>query len=490
MAQTLEYFQRLGRPVFSVATSIGGPVCVIRISGPDIKDVCKIVSGGLPAPGHFSLKKILNLEGQLLDRALVLNFESPKSFTGENVVELQCHGSVGVVELVSKELKRIGFSPALPGEFSFRAVINGQMSLEDAEKLNFTLTSESIDQSLSEKLLDPSSPEKSFQNVNLAWDELLLCVQMARGRVEAAIDFPEAEEEQGSELNSARELLSTLESRFVFFLNVFDALSRGSQEDRFLILGPPNAGKSTLLNILSGVQSALVSERPGTTRDLVEVRLQGKNNKWFRFIDSAGLRADSTDVLEEQGMSLALEALSRVRGVIWVEPSGVLSDKQLLFSDVCFDGKVFQQKALSILNSLGGKMNLGFDLQTMPNLAIFSHWDQDPRCCLVSGQEPQGVFDFEKQNAQVREFVLSWINQINSSEKPVVDFFVSRRQAELLSIGKTLLLSAQDSIRGARPLELAGEDLRECEEIILKARGKDLGEEYIGQIFSQFCLGK
>lgn len=490
MGQALEYFKRLGLPVFAPASAVGGPVCIIRISGNDLKKIEQLIGGSLPAPGRFVLRDLRSTQGVFLDRALVLFFKNPNSFTGESVVELHCHGILSSIENIQNELARLGYLPALPGEFSFRSVVNGKMTLEQSESLNFALGSENLTAELTENLLSPGASASLHKRALELWTALLDSIRRARGRVEAAVDFPEAEIEQAEEVQGARELLIFVKEKLQWLQTSFARLSRASEDPKFTIFGLPNAGKSTLLNCLVGVKTAIVNSEAGTTRDIVSARVKISSEKWASFQDTAGLR-ETNNLIETEGISLALDSLSSSLGLVWVESLEGLFDFGELSSLSSVAG--LNEFVAGRLRSAGfPSENLQKVIWEVPKLIIFSHKDRAhfPKNALTDSFV--GAFDFRNEEEPLRRYVFSWAKKVlleNQSGLPP-DFFVSKRQSGLVNQVSVLIERALLSLDGKRPIELVGEDLREAEKCLELARGKNLTNAYIGEIFSQFCLGK
>ncbi len=449
----------------ALATATGGPVFVLRVSGKNLSFLESLFDSSLPAPGSFELKNVFSQGKSFLDKALVLYFRAPKSFTGEDVVEIQGHGASAIVESIFEELKNLGVQRALPGEFSFRAVLNNKMTLEEAEAMNFVLKADSLPSKQSSELLGLKSiPQKTRE----LFEELKEDLQIARGRFEAAIDFPEAELEQGAEIASGKEKLLKALSTLRFFENAYNSFRKSYSLPTVGIVGNPNAGKSTLLNILVGGEKALVSPIAGTTRDLIEAKIRLPSGRELLLVDTAGIRSfagplNKNDVLEEKGIQKSLGTIEDSQALVWVRNLSQSEDPE-------FVNKIQKLK--------------------LPVLELFTHKD------LLKAGAPEPSFDLVHGSESIlRAHVFSQLenlvsNSLDSASESSHILWLSERQAKELNRVEEFVRSALDSLNGSRPFELIGDDLRAAEAALLAVLGKDLGEEYIGQIFSQFCLGK
>ena len=468
-SSSLEYFKRAGSPIVAVATALGGPVAVLRVSTSGSLVFLKTLLGNLPQPGSFAFRA-LKASGRILDNALVLHFQSPHSFTGENVVEIQTHGVPALVEEIVEAIVRLGASPALPGEFSFRATLNNKMSLEQAEALQTALSVEGMGASWASKLLamSPSSEDSTARHL----EECIKAVQMARGRVEAAIDFSEAETEQAADIASALDRIAEVDRKMAAMLTGYDAFCASAGEARIAIVGEPNVGKSTLLNLLVGGNRALVSPLAGTTRDVIESRVKLPGGEWVRFLDTAGMRliagvsGPGHEQLEEAGMEMGLEAAKHSAVVIWVRSLERSEDSSF---------------ASEIRQALGEEKLV----------ELCSHAD-----LLAPGRTaPPNSFNFNESGGRERDVILAEVERhlkvaSNASTPEHFDLVISKRQGQLLRAALAEISQAREALVGERPIEISGQYLRAAEDFLKRALGRDQDEGYIEEIFRQFCLGK
>ncbi len=280
--------------IFSPITGRGGAVMVVRLSGDGALDILKGLVGDLPVARRASLRWLRGQNGALLDHALVTVFPGPGSFTGEDCVELALHGGRAVLAAVSDALVAAGARPAEPGEFSRRAFLNQRMDLLQAEAMADLIAAETEAQ----RRLAVEGAD-ALQSACEAWRERL---RLVMAQQEALIDFPD--EDLPPEVGAR--ILADIES---LRLEMERALAGAPRAERlregleFVILGAPNAGKSTLLNALAGSEVAIVSDIPGTTRDAIGVRVD-LGGVPVQVTDTAGLR-EAADAIEAEGVRRA-----------------------------------------------------------------------------------------------------------------------------------------------------------------------------------------
>jgi tRNA modification GTPase len=281
--------------IFALASAAGrAGIAVVRVSGPAAGRTLTALVGPLPLPRAATLR-ILKYGGSEIDRALVLWFPAPHSFTGEDVAEFHLHGGRAVRESLFAALMELGVKPAGPGEFSRRAVEHGQLDLTRAEAIADLVDAETPAQ-LRQAL---RQYDGALAGLYESWRTALIA---ALGRAEAAIDFSDdgvGETEFAAARSDASKILQVIQTHI-------DDGGRGEalrEGLRLAIVGPPNAGKSSLINALAQREAAIVSEIPGTTRDVIELRLN-LGGYLVHVADTAGLR-DTTDAIEAEGVRRA-----------------------------------------------------------------------------------------------------------------------------------------------------------------------------------------
>ena len=419
------------------AMSSGRPpaaVSVIRISGPQAHAAGTRIAGRLPAPRRAALRVLRNADGEMLDEAVVLRFDGPASSTGEDVMELQCHGSRAVVDAVLAELASIGgIREATPGEFTRRAFENGRIDLTEAEGLADLLEAETE----SQRKAALAMAEGGLRRQVAFWQQRVLQVS---ARAEAAIDYID---EDGVDLDPALgrdctviadDLSSWLDRPRVEPLN--DGI-------RVVVAGPPNVGKSSLINAIAGQEKAIVTAIPGTTRDYIEVPLSIAGVPVL-LTDTAGLR-DTSDPVERIGVDRARQIAEGADVIVWMgEPQDVPSHRRLLL--------------------VHGRCDLP-DRQQVPagSLAVST----------VSGQ---GI-----------PALLQEIGLVSSSLLPAEGALaLNRRQAVHITEARDALLRCSRTA----DVVLIAEHLRAARGAFDRLTGRAGVEDLLDALFGRFCLGK
>ncbi|MGB1311301.1 MAG: tRNA uridine-5-carboxymethylaminomethyl(34) synthesis GTPase MnmE, partial [Leucothrix sp.] len=295
--------------IAAIATPAGrGGVGIIRLSGPKAPDIADVMLGNIPNANHAVHRQFLGKDGRIIDDGIALYFPAPNSFTGENVLELQGHGGKIVMDMLLQACLQYGARLAKPGEFSERAFLNDKLDLAQAEAIA--------------DLIDSSSEQaarsalRSLQgDFSSAVNALLTQITELRMYVEAALDFPEEE----IDFLADQRVLDRLENIQSQLADIFNKARQGSllrEGMQLVIVGKPNAGKSSLLNALAGQETAIVTEYAGTTRDVLResINLDGMP---LHIIDTAGLR-ESNDPVEQIGIERAWQAVEKADQILFL----------------------------------------------------------------------------------------------------------------------------------------------------------------------------
>ncbi len=436
-------------------------VAVVRLSGPGVADALAALTPGkaVPAARRAALRDLRDpAGGEILDRALVLLFPGPGSFTGEDVVELHLHGGPAVVEGVLGALGRLpGLRPAEAGEFTRRAFLNGKLDLTQAEAVADLVAAETSEQR--RQALDQAAG--ALGQIYEGWRARLIA---AIAHVEAGIDF--ADEDLPADIDrAARDALAALADEISAHLDDGRRGERLRVGVHLALLGRPNAGKSTLLNLLAGRDAAIVSETAGTTRDVIEVHLD-LGGVPVIVADTAGLR-DSMDAVEQEGVRRAAARAD------WADLKLIVLDRAD-WPDVpddlralAADGRALVLVNKSDLGAVDGPGEL--DLHGVPVLAL-------------SARTGAGVDGFlARLTERVRGLALAGAGAAPGPTRA--------RHRHALEEARAALAQALDGWSTRGP-ELVAEDLRLAARAIGRITGRVDVEDLLDVIFADFCIGK
>ena len=284
-------------------------ISVIRMSGDKSKTIAKKVTGKTPTHMKAQYTDFYASDGSVIDNVIVLFFASPASYTGEDVLEISCHGSVAVVDEILKTLHEQGARQANAGEFTKRAFLNDKLDLTQAEAVADLIESTSVETARAAK----NSLEGVFSKRVMG---LLDALTELRANIEASLDFPEEDLEQTGHNQGVRKMFSNTNKRYLSLLEETKVACKIREGLVVAITGEPNVGKSTLLNQLCGHERAIVSETPGTTRDTIEVETTIDGYR-VCFVDTAGLRETANSV-EQEGIRRTKETIKQADLVIEV----------------------------------------------------------------------------------------------------------------------------------------------------------------------------
>ncbi|HVY33362.1 MAG TPA: tRNA uridine-5-carboxymethylaminomethyl(34) synthesis GTPase MnmE [Caulobacteraceae bacterium] len=443
--------------IFALATAPGrAAVAVIRVSGPQSAHLLERLGGRLPAPRRAAVRRLYR-DQDVLDEALVLWLPGPGSFTGEDSAELHLHGGQATVEAVSKALADLGLRLAEPGEFSRRAFQNGKLDLTQAEAIADLVDAETDSQR--RQALGQLEGELSARYQ--AWRQRLI---EALARLEAAVDFPDEDLPEALDLQIGGKIAALAEDLETALADEHRG-ERVREGYRIALIGAPNAGKSSLLNRLAGREAAIVTDRPGTTRDVIEVpAIIGG----FRalYADMAGIR-ETDDPIELEGVRRARAWAKSADLRLWVVDG---SGGSAAGSEA---GAMLARGDLVVLNKADRAVGPAVDT------AMKAAQREGAGVVRTSALSDQGVRDLV-------EAIAGKVRSLGASDDfPAVTRLRHRRRLEE---------AAQALRRGgvalAQAPELAAEDLRHAATALGRIAGRIDPEEVLGEVFSSFCIGK
>jgi tRNA modification GTPase len=441
--------------IAALATAPGvGAIAVIRLAGPRAQDIARTLTGAELQPRRAVLCAFRDAGGGTLDRGLALLFAAPHSFTGDDIVELHCHGGHAVSDALLAAAYSLGARPAEPGEFTLRAFLNDKIDLLQAEAIADLIASGSAHAA--------RAAVRSLQGeFSAAVAELQQALTTLRVRIEAWLDFPDEElpfdaaPQCSAELDGIVAALDSLRARAVSGRALRDGLT-------VAIAGAPNAGKSSLLNRLAGYDAAIVTEIPGTTRDALREHLT-LDGLPVTVVDTAGLR-ETTDPIEREGVRRARLEVARADRLLWVA-----------------DVREPLQSALAAARaaaSAGAALTIVANKIDLAGLAPRTTLHDATPVIYVSVLTGAGVEQLVAHLKEGAGFV---------ADAPGT-FSARRRHLDALARAYAQLTAARPHLQGA--LELAAEHLRAAQTALGELTGELTSDDLLGEIFATFCIGK
>jgi tRNA modification GTPase len=440
--------------IAAVATAQGrGGVGVVRISGRNVQALANGILGSLPKPRHATYGNFLDDRGDVLDQGIALYFPAPHSYTGEEVLELQGHGGPAVLQLLLQRCLDLGARLAQPGEFTRRAFLNDKLDLAQAESV-----ADLIDANTAEAA---KSAMRSLRGeFSAAIHVLVADLIRLRMMVEAMLDFPE-EEVDMIDLERRDALLSSIQLKLKHTLNSAKQGSLLREGANVVIAGQPNVGKSSLLNLLSGEELALVSDTPGTTRDVIRQVIQVRGVP-LHIMDTAGLR-QSQDEVENMGIARTHQTLSR-------------ADLILLLLDANQGMTAGDEEILAGLPA------------EIPRLLVYNKTDLLAGKATANAEmhEPS-VFVSAKTGEGLEDLLSKLLDAVGWNDQESGAFMARERHLRALQLAQVHLSQAQTVLVTA---ELFAEELRLTQNALNEITGEFTSDDLLGEIFSRFCIGK
>jgi len=439
--------------IVAIATPSGrGGVGIIRVSGNLSAEIAVAILGELPPARKAIYSEFKSAQNEILDTGIAIYFPAPHSFTGEHVVEFQGHGGPVVLDMVLKRCLSLGARLAKAGEFSERAFLNDKLDLAQAEAIA--------------DLIDSSSEQaarsalRSLQgHFSTAINELLQKLIELRVYVEAALDFPEEEIDFLAD-KAVTDYLNNIKQQFKVIFNKAKQGSLLREGMQLVIVGKPNAGKSSLLNVLSGNETAIVTDVAGTTRDVLRetIHLDGMP---LHIIDTAGLR-ESNDPIEKMGIQKAWQEIEK-------------ADLILLLIDETDNNTEENQHLLQQLPS------------NLPVLEVHNKIDMTK---MDAGQRDHKIYISAKQELGIEELKNELKRCMGYQSEQEDTFIARRRHLQALEETQQAIDNAEIQLKKYNAGELMAEELRIAQNVLGQITGKYTPDDLLGEIFSNFCIGK
>lgn len=448
--------QRKSDTITALATAPGrGGVAIVRVSGPFVNQIAnKIVKRDL-APRHATHLSFLDANGTVIDDGVAIYFPNPHSFTGEDVLELHGHGGPVVVDLLLQRILSLGARLARPGEFSERAFLNGKLDLAQAEAIADLINATSKQAARSAM----RSLQGEFSKEIHALNEKIIYLRMY---VEAAIDFTDEE----IDFLGDEKITTNIKNVFADL----EAIQKKAKQGNFLregitavIAGEPNVGKSSLLNCLSGKEVAIVTDIPGTTRDVLRdyILIDGMP---MHIIDTAGLR-ESTDVVEQEGIRRAHHEMAQADLVLYV----VDANHHIVLNEISLPPVLADKDILFIRNKID-KTNEAPAVTKIANKTLIS----------LSAKNALGI-DLLKEQIKAHVGYQGETDGI---------YLARRRHLDALARAQAHVEQSLKQLGEYKSGELAAEDLRLAHQALCEITGEFTSDDLLGRIFSSFCIGK
>ncbi|MFA5480701.1 MAG: tRNA uridine-5-carboxymethylaminomethyl(34) synthesis GTPase MnmE [Candidatus Muiribacteriota bacterium] len=450
-----EFVHTIAAPATSPA---GSAISIIRISGEKSLEIINLMTDTkIKKPNQMYLRNIFDNNKNIIDKALVVFFKKPLSYTGEDMAEIHCHGGFTAYSRIYSTILEYGARAATKGEFTRRAFLNGKLDLAQAEGVNSLINATNnmlADNSL--KIMDGIFSRK-IKEIREEIIEL-------NAYVEAYIDFPddEVEEITGDFLKIRVEKFLNQIKKIKNSYNIFKKLSDGI---KIVIIGRPNTGKSSLLNAVLREERAIVTEIEGTTRDILREKTQ-INGITVSFIDTAGLR-NSEDIIETEGIKRTRENAEKADFIIFMLDGA----KNLTEEDKDIYQSIKDRKKLILINKadVGSKISeKDFPGENVINISLKTGFNYD----------------------RFEEFINNNICLENFCENENIEFFIdNERYVSALSKVEKSLENILNTYQNT-PLEYVAEDFREALNILSEIIGEVYTDDILDKIFSTFCIGK
>lgn len=441
------------KTIYSLVTKpINQNVGIIRISGPDaFASIKELIPDFVPEQNKVEFHK-LRSKDEFIDDALVLSFVKPNSFTGENVIEIQSHGSMYVIEKILSKLNKFGLVQSEPGEFMKQAYMNGKLDLSQTEAINTLILSEN-------KILANKSLENLDGKQSMYIKESLDKLGGIVSRIQVSIDYPENTDLPEYNLEKIGESINELLIDVKNIINDSQRLVNYSKGIKIAIVGKPNAGKSSLLNALLKEDRAIVSDIEGTTRDVVDSILYIDGIK-VTLQDTAGIRNKTNDVIEQEGIRRSMKTVEEA-DIVLVLIDGVedINEQREFFKDIL---EIYSNKVIEVITKADIKSNEGLNIS--------------------SNDESYNLL-LDK----IKEFVKL---NVFDENKDTNSLLITQSQIDNFTSVKDSLDIALSFIKANETPDVVAFELENSMKLLGKIIGKEIDQDYLTNLFASFCIGK
>ncbi len=441
-------------------------ISIIRISGKDSLNIIRkiFVSNSKIMPNNIIYGKIVE-NGKVVDTVLVSYFKNPKSYTGEDVCEINCHGGVQITREILQLVLANGARLAEPGEFSKRAFLNGKMDLTKAEAVINLINSKNTTQA---RIAANNLEGDLYKKIKEVREELIELM----AHIEVSVDYPEYDYDEVENDN----VISLLNKKIIEINNILSTYEQGKYiKDgvNVVILGKPNVGKSSLLNTLSRSQKAIVTEIPGTTRDVIEERIN-IGNIILNLSDTAGIRK-TDDFVEKIGVKRSIEKIDEADLVIYllnVESDIDDEDKEIL-SKIQNKGV----KLITVINKIDKGQKLKFDgiLDELKRFGV-------NEVIKMSVLNNEGIDELKNKIEEIFN-----TNDLDFENELII---TNERHRDLLNKSKEYLEVAKKEIEDNEPIDIVSIVIKNATKSLGEIIGADVNQDIVNKIFEKFCLGK
>jgi tRNA modification GTPase len=442
-----------------------GAVAVIRVSGNDAIGICNKIFNkniALAQPKTLIYGKILKQNNEILDEVLLAVYKSPASFTGEDTVEIFCHGSIYIQQEILKLLLANGCQTASPGEYTMRAFLNGKLDLSQAEAIADLVASSSAG---AHKLAMQQMRGGFSKEINALREELINFASL----VELELDFSE----EDVEFADRNELIKLIDKINTLIKKLSDSFALGNVIKNGVpvaIVGVPNVGKSTLLNALLNEDKAIVSDIPGTTRDAIE-DTTNINGIVFRFIDTAGIR-ETNDLIENIGIEKTWKKIDEAAVILYVFDVRDIQDNKFHESYRKLKNKILSEN--KYLVALANKCDLIYPDQPLVNNEI------NPLIG-ISAKNNVGI-------SQIKELLFNYAQKRMQNSGDII--VTNARHHQLLNNAWQALNRAKNGFLEKLPADIIAIDIRQAIRELSSITGSISTDDLLSSIFSRFCIGK